>query len=430
MKAHLLVLALGAVISASGSEHLLWSDAECRSWTDMYPVGNGWMGAMVDAARTTHLQFNLSRIWSGRPHCYDRAGAGEALLELRQAVFEGRGGDANRIFDERVVGDPKGQARYQPCGDLWVELGAMGELSLVRRRLELDNARHVSMLTNGELKVAQETFAPYTEKDFIIHRIVANKPGALDCRIVLRSAHGASSHFVKGNVAGFTGEVEEGGVKFASLADVSATGDAAAVEREGDGIRVRSADAVEIRLTAASDMKSWKALSGDPLRDCENALERLRTRTFKEIRAAHRKAYGRLYNRVQLDLHGSDASDVPTLERLRRQREERDPGFAELVFNYGRYLLISSSRADGDPANLQGIWNPAHHPAWGSKYTCNINVEMKAGGGMRPWRMPPGAVQRHRRSLGVREADGQVALRGGRLGGAPQFRWLARHRPR
>lgn len=374
-------LAASLVVAASfvcaAGEDLIWSDRPAGEWVEMYPVGNGWMGAMVDAARSTHLQFNLSRIWSGRPHCYDRAGADKALEEMRKVIFEGRAGESHEIFDKRVVGDPAGQERYQPCGDLWVDF-ERGEPVGTIRRLELDKGRHVSRLDFGDMKIAQETFAPYNEKEFIIHRIIA-KDGTIDAKIRLRSAHGMSNHYVQGgDTLGFTGQVEAGGVKFAAMAKVKVQGGKLA--QDGDTLRITGASGVEIRLVAASDMKSWKELSGDPKAECEAALKRIAAKDFNTLRNEHVAAFGRLYGRVELNLCGTaeknDVSRLPSLERLKRQRELRDPGFAQLVFNYGRYLLISSSRPDGDPANLQGIWNDSHHPAWGSKYTSNINVEM------------------------------------------------------
>ena len=407
------ILAVGALVLAAveplrAAENVVWSDAPCRDWVEMYPVGNGWMGAMVDAAKVTHLQFNLSRLWSGRPHCYDRPGAAEVLAEMREKIFAGRPWEADKICNERFMGDPPGQAFYQPCGDLWIDFP--DEPQKIVRRLELDKGRHVSRLERADAKIAQETFAPYNERDFIMHRISA-KGTLLSPRIVLRSAHQMSEHFVDGDTVGFAGQVETNGVKFAAIAQVLATGAGAAVEKDGDGLRVRNAETIEIRLTAASDMKSWKELAGDPLADCKAAQARLAAKDFKTIRREHIKAFEELYNRVELNLGGdndlvSSASSAslgtrsarlgslqiaspacaavtrlcvrksPTVERLKKQKELRDPKFAELVFNYGRYLLISSSRPDGDPANLQGIWNPAHRPAWGSKYTANINVEM------------------------------------------------------
>jgi len=361
-----------AVFAVNAVENVIWSDQPCHDWVEMYPVGNGWMGAMVDANKRTHLQFNLSRIWSGRPHCYDRKGAAEVLGEMREKIFAGRPWEADKICSERFMGDPPGQAFYQPCGDLWIDFG--NDPSSILRRLELDKGRHVSIMTFGETKVAQETFAPYNEKDFVVHRISA-KGGTVSPRITLRSAHKMSQHRLEGNVLVFEGQVEDGGVKFAATASVSVEGADASLEHDGDGFRARNAESVEIRLAATSDMKSWKELSGDPLAECKAAQNRLASKDFKTIRSEHARAFGKLYERVSLSLGGGNAK-MTTLERLKRQKELRDPGFAELVFNYGRYLLISSSRPDGDPANLQGVWNAAHRPAWGSKYTDNINVEM------------------------------------------------------
>ena len=384
MKKTLFLSVLLLSVASSAAENVIWSDQPCRDWVEMYPVGNGWMGAMVDANRATHLQFNLSRIWSGRPHCYDRPGAADVLGEMREKIFAGRPWEADKICNEKFMGDPPGQAFYQPCGDLWIDFG--NDPSSILRRLELDKGRHVSIVAFGETKVSQETFAPYNEKDFIFHRISA-KGGTVSPRITLRSAHKMSQHGVDGDSLVFEGQVEPNGVKFAAIARVSASGAVASVERDGDGLRVRNAESVEIRLTAASDMKSWKELSGNPLADCKAAQARLAAKDFKTIHHAHLKAFTELYDRVELNLCGDNdlatsasprlcARKLPTLERLKRQKELRDPKFAELVFNYGRYLLISSSRPDGDPANLQGIWNPSHRPAWGSKYTDNINVEM------------------------------------------------------
>ena len=362
-----------------GSEQTIWSDEPCREWTDMYPVGNGWMGAMVDAGKTTHLQFNLSRLWSGRPHDYAREGAFAALGEARRLVFDGKIGEAHRLLDERFMGEPKTQANYQPCGDLFVNFDCEPVKTI--RRLELDKARSVSRLefADGDA-VSQETFAPYTEKEFIIHRIVPTRGRTLALWVNLRSAHRDSRHFIEGDTLGFEGKVETNGVRFAALAKVIAEGDGAKVQADGEAIKVTGAEAVEIRLCAASDMKSWKELAGDPLADCRASEQRLAAKTGREVRAAHRAAFGKLYNNVELHL-GAKGTTSPrqqdtTAKRLERYRETRDPGLVELIFNYGRYLLISSSRPDGDPANLQGIWNPAHRPAWGSKYTCNINVEM------------------------------------------------------
>ena len=330
-----------AAICAAASEgtSFLWSDkatSYCNNWLEMYPVGNGWMGAMVGGGRNTGIQFNLSRIWSGKPHCYDREGAYDVLDQMRQLVFANKIGEAYSLCDEKFMGNPKSQATYQPCGDLFIDFDSAP--SSVTRRLELDKARHVSTLKWGTVvEIQQETFAPYTEKDFIFHRMVSSVPGALSFNLRLRSAHENSTHFASteaGNVIGFEGQVEEGGVKFAARASVLLTGPNPKCVVQGENFRITGATTVEIRLTAASDMKSWRLLSGKPAVDCAAALGRIAGKTWDSVKAEHESAFGELYGRVKIELPAkSGLASLTTLERLNRQASERDPGFAELIFN-------------------------------------------------------------------------------------------------
>ncbi|MBP5285834.1 MAG: glycoside hydrolase family 95 protein [Kiritimatiellae bacterium] len=368
-------LAAGAVAGAGGT---IWSDRPVGEWgwDGMYPVGNGLMAAMVGADRTTRLQINHARIWSGRPRCYDRPDAYSHLAQIREKVFAGEKEEAGRLCDAHIFGDPITQAAYQPCGDLYVHLN--GNVRLLDRRLQFAKGRHLATLEQNGTKVVEETFAPYGERDFLFHRVTAEEAGAIDAEITFECAHPGSVPFARGGVIGFDGIVEEGGVRFSARAKVSVEGETAKLlPRDGGGLRVTGADSVEIRITAASNVKSWKELSGEPAAACAEALERISARTYGEIRSGHEKAFGDLYSRVELELpEKPELANLTTLERLERQSAERDGAFAALVFDYGRYLLISCSRPDGDPANLQGIWNESRNPPWGSKYTCNINTEM------------------------------------------------------
>ncbi len=399
-------------------ENLLWSDKPCVQWEDRYPVGNGWVGAMVDADATTTLQLNHYRVWTGKPHDYAVEGAWRHLPELRKMILERRTRDADAYCNTNFFGNPNRQAKYQPAGWLKIvfnaearnrplrgfathrEANTPSEASAERRRegcvrkLELDKALHVSELDFGDgLKVRQETFAPYTEKDFIFHRIMAVDGGKLDLNILLDSGHGKYETKSTGDrMVGFVTQVEKDGVKYAALAEVRNRGGKLVVSQEKNKIRVTGADEVEIRLTIASNLKDWKTLEGDPTQMCEANLKRIAGRSYDAIKADHEKAFGELYNRVHLslsqsrevDLSSKDDSatlrlcvkNLPTAERLRLQPQTHDPKFAELVFNYGRYLLISSSRPNGDPATLQGLWNQDLNPSWNSLYTANINVEM------------------------------------------------------
>ena len=379
---HLRAAAFAAAVAFSAfaafaGEHLIWSDQPCRDWTHMYPVGNGVMGAMVDAAANTRIQFNHTRLWSGRPHDYAHPGAFEALGEIRRLTFDGRKKEARDLANQRFFGEPIRQQRFVPCGDLYIRLA--GEPTLLRRELRLDEARHLAALALGDgTKIAEETFAPYSEPDFVFHRISSERKGAVACEIELSSPHGGSSCTAEGNTLSLRGKVQHDGVSFAARLVADVRGSRARCEARGGKLFVSGADSVEIRLTAATDMKSWKEISGDPAADCESALRRVAQKSFSAVRDAHMKAFGSLYGRVSLDLEGgSDAARaLRTEERLARQSETRDARFAALMFNFGRYLLISSSGNGGEPANLQGIWNDRMFPPWDSKYTCNINAEM------------------------------------------------------
>ncbi len=363
--------------AAFAGEHLIWSDQPSRDWTHMYPVGNGVMGAMVDAAANTRIQFNHTRLWSGRPHDYAHPGAFEALGEIRRLTFDGRKSEARQLANQRFFGEPVRQQRFVPCGDLNIRLA--GEPTLLRRELRLDEARHIAVLAMSDgTRIGEETFAPYSEPDFIFHRISSERKGAVACEIGLSSPHGGSSCTAEGNVLSLRGKVQHDGVSFAARLVADVRGNGARCEARDGKLFVSGADSVEMRLTAATDMKSWKEISGDPAADCEAALRRVASKGFSAVRDAHRKAFGSLYGRVALDLEGgSDAARaLRTEDRLAHQSETRDAKFAALMFNFGRYLLISSSGNGGEPANLQGIWNDRMFPPWDSKYTCNINVEM------------------------------------------------------
>lgn len=399
MKRTLCVIAMiCAAAVCRGAENLLWSDVAATEWEDMYPVGNGWMGAMIDPGATTTLQLNNYRVWTGKPHDYADPQAWKHLEKLRELILSRDTRAADSYCNTNFFGRPNRQAKFQPAGLLKLEFEGGNVVRKrratrtpqvfdvgVERKLELDKAIHTAIVDMGGLKITQETFAPYTEREYIFHRVTADKPNSVNAAISLAPAHKSleMQPSETENVIGFDAEVEKGGVKYSCRAFVQVYGDKANVERAADGsaINVTDADSIIIRLTIATNLKSWKQLGECPAADAQKAINRIKDRRYRDIKASHEKAYGALYNRVELKLGDDDSAASPkakltTAERLRRQNELNDPAFAELVFNYGRYLLISSSRPDGDPATLQGLWNADLNPSWNSLYTANINVEM------------------------------------------------------
>ena len=363
----------------AASANVIWDNAPAKDWNGCYPVGNGWMGAMVDAGAKTRLQLNEYQVWTGRPHCYDAEGAADYLPKIRELVLAGNNREATKLCDEKFFGRPNQQCAYQPAG--WLEIDFGSEATNLVRSLDFTKAAAESTFEIGGVKVFQETFAPYQEKDAIVHR-AKSESGTMRATVVFRAAHKTSVARVEpadGSTAvlAYDAEVAKDGVKYAGRARVTVRGEKARLGVKGEQLKITGAEEIEIRLTIATNVKNWKELGADEKAFADAQLERIAKGDFDSIRAIHREEFAKLYDRVELRL-GKELtnSPSPTRERLAAYPKTRDPKFVELVFNYGRYLLISSSRPDGQPATLQGLWNQDLDPSWRSLYTANINVEM------------------------------------------------------
>ena len=380
----------------------LWYRQPAKLWHEALPVGNGLMGAMVFGdPLVERIQFNEHTVWTGQPHSYAHEGAVKALPEIRRLLQEGRRverdalkldpdlktkdaqaaakqaqklqKEAEKLAMREFMSEPLRQKAYQPCGDLWLELTPPGEVKNYRRWLDLDSAVCCTEYTVGDATHRRETFASYPDR-LVVVRVTANKPGRVACLVRLSSPHEKSAVKTAGDGRiTVAGQVEDHGVRFESQAQVAAEGGKTLVGT--DGVRVVGADAVTIRLAAATNFKNFRDLSADPSARCRETLARAAAKTYDALRRSHVADHQMLFRRVALDL-GAAAARQPTDVRLAAFSRGGDPQLAALVFQYGRYLLIASSRPGGQPANLQGVWNDSLKPPWDSKYTCNINTQM------------------------------------------------------
>ena len=366
------------VCGAAPDVSLLWYDKPAEQWTDALPVGNGQMGAMVfGGVGNERVQFNEYTFWTGRPHSYVHEGAADALPEIRQLVAEGKKREAAALADRTFLAVPKLEAAYQPCGDLFVKLEGVEGHSIYRRELDLSSGVARSEFSSGGVRFFRETFAPYDEPGLVIHRLSADRPGALRGTVELSTKHKGANVVVNGGMIEIDGVIGVDGMKFAIRAEIMATGAGAKAFPAAGAVRVEGADAVEIRIAAATEAKSWKEIGGDPVAKASAALAAARGRPFGKLKESHVAAFGALFNRVSLSLPAKgDAWKLPTDRRLAANVAESDPAFAALVFQYGRYLLVSCSRIGGQPATLQGIWNDSLTPPWQCDYTSNINTQM------------------------------------------------------
>jgi alpha-L-fucosidase 2 len=371
--------------AAGENDLVLWYDKPADKWDQALPVGNGRLGAMVHGgARREHLQFNEDTLWTGEPRSYANPEAHKHLAEIRQLLFDGKQREAEDLAMEKFMSVPLRQERYQPFGDVYIEFEGHDEITDYKRQLDLDSAVASVSYRVGEVGYTRQVFSSYPDNVLVV-RLAADKAGALSFDVTLDSVHelrtvtadGSTLTLagrVKDYVEGRTKEVRKCAMTFEAQLKVNADG--GQVTAADGRIRVEGADSATLVLAAATNYKSCNDLSKDPAKACKDTLADAGRKSFTLLRNAHLADYRRLFRRVSLNLGRTEAAEAPTDERIRNFKAGDDPRLAALFFQYGRYLLIASSRPGGQPANLQGIWNESLTPAWDSKYTVNINTEM------------------------------------------------------
>jgi alpha-L-fucosidase 2 len=269
---------------------------------------------------------------------------------------------------------PHYQAAYQPFGDLWLNFKKINKISDYKRALNLTDAISQTTYSSNGVEYKREYFASQPNQVIVIH-LTASKPGNVSLEAMLNSPHKYSSvKKTADNTIDLSVKVRNGALRGESfLRVVAAKGK---VTIQNNKIEIDNADEVTLYLTAATNYKNYKDVSGDPVAICNKALQSINGKTYHEIKAAHIKEYQKYFNTLSINLGNSENEKLPTNERIEKFASSNDPALVALYLQYGRYLLISSSRPGTYPANLQGIWNDKLAPPWGSKYTTNINAEM------------------------------------------------------
>lgn len=381
MKRMLAAVALFATASCSPvvefDELRLTYTSPAEHWVEALPVGNGGLGAMIfGGIRNERIQFNEDTVWKGVPHDYSRPGAHEYLEEIRSLLFAGRQEDAEILALENFMSVPLRQKAYQAFGDLNLTFPDLdsADVSSYHRELDLNNAVATTRFTIGETTYTREVFASYPD-DVIVIRISSDHPGKITFQVIPTSPHAASrTTRIGSNQLALRGMVEEHGIQFEARLLVRTQGGKLAIS-DTEAV-ITGADSAVLILAGATNFVRFDDLSADPAARNESTLSAIEGRPYDELLGTHRNDYQNLFQRVHLDLGRTEFADLPTDERILRFSEGGDPHLATLLFQYGRYLLISSSRSGSQPANLQGIWNESNTPPWDSKWTVNINTEM------------------------------------------------------
>jgi len=357
----------------------LWYRAPAKKWTEALPVGNGRLGAMVfGGPEREQLQLNEDTLWGGGPYTPDNTNALAALPEVRRLVFEGKYDEAARLIDRSVMARPLGQMPYQTVGDLFLEFPASASPVDYRRELNLDTAiASVAHTVNG-VAFRREVFASPVDQVIVV-RLTADKPGQVTFVAGMKTPQRATITTEDADtlvMRGVNGSADgiKAALKFEARVCVLAQGGKTTAGT--NTISVNGADSATLLIAAATSYKSFQDVSGDPEAVVKNQIAAASKKPFARLLEAHVAEHQRLFRRVELDLGQTASMKLPTDERIAHFAEGNDPQLAALYFQFGRYLLISSSRPGSQPANLQGIWNDSMSPPWGGKYTININTEM------------------------------------------------------
>ncbi|WP_228486365.1 glycoside hydrolase family 95 protein [Paludibaculum fermentans] len=373
----------------AGPDAVLFYTHPAEKWENAFPAGNGRLGAMVfGGTAEEQIQLNEATYWSGGPYSTVVKGGREALPEIQKLLFEGQYKQAHVLFGRRMMGYPVEQQKYQALANLVLSLDATGDVSEYRHELDLDTAVITTRYVQDGVRYTREVLVSPVHQVVLV-RLTANQPGRISFTAQLRgyrnTAHsnyatdyfqmegqGSDGLVLRGRSADYMGV--GGKLRYEARLRASATG--GTVRVDDDVLSVSRADAVTLVIAAATNFVNYKDVTGDPAARVEQVMKAAVALSFERLKQAHTQEHQRLFRRASIELPATENSKLPTDERLKAFDGSNDPALAGLLFQYGRYLLISSSRPGGQPANLQGLWNKDMNPMWDSKYTTNINTQM------------------------------------------------------
>lgn len=361
-------------IASGAAEYRVWNETPAGgNWEHAYPIGNGSLGAMVfGGVPHERVQLNEQTIWARLPMARQNPSALEHLDEVRRLIMTGQPDKAEELADMTMIGLATRVQPYQSMGDLRMQFYDQGEVTAYVRSLHLDTAGAVVRYTADGACFARTAFVSAPD-DVLVIRMTCDKPGRYTGWLGLRRVEAAIPGIVDDRTVDLAGRAGSYGTSF--RATLRAIVDGGRAMLGGDRLRFERCDSVTLLLTAATDYwgdEDYRA----------TALAKLEAATGKavdRIEADHVADYRPWFGRVALDLGGTpdDVAAMPTGARIERVKGgDDDPDLARLLFDMGRYLMISASRPGGLPSNLQGIWADGLTPAWDSDFHVNINLQM------------------------------------------------------
>lgn len=383
-------LALAALLSACSSTDSapsataahnplrLWYTQPADNWNQALPLGNGRLGAMVfGGVGQEELQLNEDTLWAGGPNNNVNAAAAPHIETVTRLLFEGKYEEAQQLANAHLQSATNHGMPYQTLGSLRLSFPGHDNYTDYERDLDISRALASVSYTVDGVSFERQAISAFTEPVIALH-LSASKPGSIQLELGFDSPQQHQTHVeqdqlrIEGRASDHEGL--EGQVRFAALIKPRLEG--GSLSRENGKLVVRNADAVTLYISAATNFVNYRDLSADPLARAREQLARGMAKTFAQLKTEHQAFYQSRFGRVSLDLGSSSSALKPTDVRIAEFAQTQDPEMAALYFQFGRYLLISSSQPGTQPANLQGIWNKDLLPPWDSKYTVNINLPM------------------------------------------------------
>ena len=371
-----------AGLSQSKASLKLWyKQPSGNTWENALPIGNGRLGAMVygNVEKET-IQLNEHTVWSGGPNRNDNPLALDSLAIIRQLIFEGKQKDAERIAGRVIITKKSHGQKFEPVGSLQLAFVGHENFSNYSRELDIERAITKTSYTVNGITYTRQALASFPDR-VVVMRLTASKPGSISFTAFFttpqKRAVIKTTPTKELTIFGTTSDHEtvKGMVNYKGIVRIKL--ESGSLNANDTSLTIKDANAVTIYISIATNFNNYHDISGDENKRAADYLNKAFPKSFAAILPAHVAAYQEYFNRVTLDLGTNNAAaNLPTDERLKNFNSLNDPSFVTLYYQFGRYLLISSSQPGGQAANLQGIWNDKINPPWDSKYTININAEM------------------------------------------------------
>jgi alpha-L-fucosidase 2 len=368
---------------------LLWYNTPAQKWDEALPVGNGRLGAMVFGKNgEEHIQLNEETYWSGGPYSTVVKGGYKVLPEIQKLVFEEKYLAAHNLFGRNTMGYPVEQMKYQCLANMHLFFKNQDSITDYKRWLDLETGiTGVTYISNG-ITYQREVLASVPDQVIVV-RITADKPGSISFTANLRGErnqvhsnyatdyfkmdpYGNDGLILAGKSADYMGV--EGKLRYE--ARIKAMPEGGTMKTDDVNLIIENANSVTLYFAAATNFVNYKDVSADQHQRVTNYFKAIENKNYSSILTSAITDHKKYFDRVSLQLSNTVNSYLPTPERVKKIQTEPDPSMAALSYQFGRYLMIGSSRPGTQPANLQGIWNDNMNPSWDSKYTTNINTEM------------------------------------------------------